>query len=228
MYNIERQEINHLKELGYKWDDLFDIIKMFEDKISKYTGAPYVTVTDCCTHALELSFRYLQTKQKIDKVSLPAYTYLSVPMMLKKLDINFELIDQDWQGYYRFESTNVIDMAVRFTKDCYVPGSFSCVSFGNKKVLQILRGGAVMTDNKQAHEWSQKARYDGRNLTNVPWHTQELFETGYHYNLCVEDCARGIILMDELSKSGDTNPDSIANAKTSYPNLSNIDLKFVR
>jgi len=228
MYNIERQEINHLKELGYKWDDLFDIIKMFEDKISKYTGAPYVTVTDCCTHALELSFRYLQTKQKIDKVSLPAYTYLSVPMMLKKLDINFELIDQDWQGYYRFEPTNVIDMAVRFTKDCYVPGSFSCVSFGNKKVLQILRGGAVMTDNKQAHEWSQKARYDGRNLTNVPWHTQELFETGYHYNLCVEDCARGIILMDELSKSGDTNPDSIANAKTSYPNLSNIDLKFVR
>ena len=26
MYNLERQEINHLKELGYKWDDLFDII----------------------------------------------------------------------------------------------------------------------------------------------------------------------------------------------------------
>ena len=56
MYNLQRQEINHLKELGYKWDDLFDIIKIFENKISKYTGAPYVTVTDCCTHALELSF----------------------------------------------------------------------------------------------------------------------------------------------------------------------------
>ena len=49
MYNLERQEIDHLKELGYKWDNLFDIIKMFENKISKYTGAPYVTVTDCCT-----------------------------------------------------------------------------------------------------------------------------------------------------------------------------------
>ena len=32
-------------------------------------------------------------------------------MMLKKLDIDFELLDQDWQGYYRFEPTNVIDMA---------------------------------------------------------------------------------------------------------------------
>ena len=29
-----------------------------------------MTVTDCCSHALELSFRYLQTKQKINKVSL--------------------------------------------------------------------------------------------------------------------------------------------------------------
>ena len=100
MYNTQRQEINHLKELGYKWNDLFDIIKIFEDKISKYTGSPYVTVTDCCTHALELSFRYLIHKSKITKVTLPAYTYLSVPMMLKKLDIDFELLDQDWQGYY--------------------------------------------------------------------------------------------------------------------------------
>ena len=186
MYNIQRQEINHLKELGYKWNDLFDIIKIFEDKISKYTGSPYVTVTDCCTHALELSFRYLIHKSKITKVTLPAYTYLSVPMMLKKLDIDFELLDQDWQGYYRFEPTNVIDMAVRFTKDCYVPDSFSCVSFGHRKVLQILRGGAIMTDNKQAHEWFQKARYDGRDLKNIPWPKQQSFDIGYHYNLCVE------------------------------------------
>jgi len=222
MYNLERQEINHLKELGYKWEDLFDIIKMFEEKISKYTGAPYVTVTDCCTHALELSLRYLQTKGKVDRVSLPAYTYLSVPMMLEKIDIPYELLDQDWHGYYRFEPTNVIDMAIRFTKDCYVPDSFSCVSFGNKKVLKILRGGAVMTDNKEAHEWLQKARYDGRDLSKVPWPTQEVFETGYHYNLCVEDCARGIILMDELAKNSDTNPDSMTNAKSSYPDLSSI------
>ena len=222
MYNTQRQEINHLKELGYKWNDLFDIIKIFEDKISKYTGSPYVTVTDCCTHALELSFRYLIHKSKITKVTLPAYTYLSVPMMLKKLDIDFELLDQDWQGYYRFEPTNVIDMAVRFTKACYVPDSFSCVSFGHRKVLQILRGGAIMTDNKQAHEWFQKARYDGRDLKNIPWPRQQSFDIGYHYNLCVEDCARGIILMDELAKSGDTNPDSMKNAKLEYPDLSKI------
>lgn len=225
MYHIERQEINYLKHLGYKWNDLFDIIKIFEKKISQYTGAPYVTVTDCCTHALELSFRYLQTKDKMDKVSLPAYTYLSVPMMLKKLNIDYKLLDKNWQGYYRFEPTNVIDMAIRFTKDCYVPGSFSCVSFGNKKVLKILRGGAIMTDNNEAHQWLQKARYDGRDISNVPWHTQDSFDVGYHYNLSIEDCARGIILMDELAKSGKINADSMTDAKSSYPNLSEI-LKY--
>ena len=106
MYDLVRQEIEELKLRKYQWVDLFDIVKIFEDKISKYTGAPYVTVTDCCTHALELSFRYLQTKQKIGTVSLPAYTYLSVPMMLSKISIKFELQDVDWKGYYYFEPTD--------------------------------------------------------------------------------------------------------------------------
>jgi hypothetical protein len=79
-----------------------------------------------------------------------------------------------------------------------------------------------MTDNKEAHEWLQKARYDGRDITNLPWHTQDSFDTGYHYNLSVEDCARGIILMDELSKNGYKNSDSMTDAKSEYPNLSNM------
>ena len=98
---IHRPEIKTLAKNGYKWNDLFDIIKIFEDKISRYTGAPYVTVTDCCTHALELSFRYLQKQSIVKKVSFPSYTYLSVPMMLKKINIDYEMLDHDWQGYYQ-------------------------------------------------------------------------------------------------------------------------------
>ena len=113
-------------------------------------------------------------------------------------------------------------MAIRFTKDCYEPESFSCLSFGSKKVLKVLRGGAIMTDNIEAHKWLQKARYDGRDLTNVPWETQGAFETGYHYNLSIEDCARGIIMMDELAKNGKINADSMTDAKLEYPDLSKI------
>ena len=226
MYDIVRQEIEELKRRNYKWNDLFDIVKIFEDKISKYTGAPYVTVTDCCTHALELSFRYLQGKQTIGTVSLPAYTYLSVPMMLSKIGIKFELQDIDWKGYYYFEPTNVIDMATRFTKDCYIPGSHSCVSFGLKKVLKIMNGGAIMTDDEEAHKWFQHARYDGRDLANIPWTKQKTFDLGYHYYLGVEDCARGIILMDEMAKNGPHNKDSTKSGKLDYPNLANLFLNF--
>ena len=223
---IHRPEIETLEENGYEWNDLFDIIKIFEDKISRYTGAPYVTVTDCCTHALELSFRYLQKQGPIKKVSFPAYTYLSVPMMLKKINIDYEMLDNDWQGYYQFEPTNVVDMAIRFTKDCYIKNKFCCVSFGDKKVVKIIRGGAILTDNRLAHDYFQRARYDGRDLKNVPWTGQKEYEIGYHYNLSIDDCARGIILMDELAKQGLHNKDAIETGKKAYPNLKDYKFNF--
>ena len=49
---------------------------------------------------------------------------------------------------------------------------------------------------------------------------------GYHYNLCVEDCARGIILMDELAKKGKNNNDAMLEGKSHYPDLSKTKLLF--
>ena len=59
----------------------YSTLTNFEKDISKYTGAPYVVLTDSCTHALEICFRYKQT----GPVVCPAHTYLSVPMMLHKV-----------------------------------------------------------------------------------------------------------------------------------------------
>ena len=64
----------------------FDHITEFEDALASYTGAKYAVMTDCCTHALELSF--LATGYK--KTQFTPYTYISIPMMLKKISvINF-------------------------------------------------------------------------------------------------------------------------------------------
>jgi dTDP-4-amino-4,6-dideoxygalactose transaminase len=59
---------------------LFD----FESALAEYTGAPYVVLTDGCTHALELCFRYDVVKQ----TRFTAYTYLSVPMLMHHLGID--------------------------------------------------------------------------------------------------------------------------------------------
>ena len=99
---LERPEINQLKDKGYTWDQPFDIVRLFENKLSAYTGAPYVTVTDCCTHAIELCLRY---ERPIDKLQLPKHTYLSLPMTLSKLNIEFEFVDKDWTGYYYLRNT---------------------------------------------------------------------------------------------------------------------------
>lgn len=225
---IERPEFNLLKKNGYRLNDPFDAIKMFEDKIAAYTGAPYVTVTDCCTHALELCLRYKKyKKEKISKIKIPAHTYISVPQMIKKTGCDFEYDKKLWNGFYYLEPTNIIDMAVRFTKNCYIPGTECCLSFGNKKVLKVYRGGAILTDNKEAHDFYQMAGRDGRLLRYKPWASQKKFPIfGYHYNLSCEDCARGILLMDEMAKQGPHNRDAFDDCLSYYEDLSQLDINF--
>lgn len=222
----QRPELEMLKNSGYAWSNPFDIMKIFEEKMSNYTGAPYVTVTDCCTHALELCLRYKQLQgESIPEIVLPARTYVSVPMMLKKLGIRYQLKDQHWRGYHYLEPTNVVDMAVRFTKDCYIPNSHCCVSFGSRKVLKINRGGAILTDDPIAHRYFQLARADGRNFEFIPWETQRSYDVlGFHYNLSLDDCARGILLMDEHAKQGSVNADAMDSRD--YPDLKEISLNF--
>ena len=219
---LERPEINQLKDKGYTWDQPFDIVRLFENKLSVYTGAPYVTVTDCCTHAIELCLRY---EKPTAKLQLPKHTYLSLPMTLKKLNLQFEFIDNDWTGYYYLAPTKIVDMAARLDKGCYIKNTHSCLSFGHKKVLEILRGGAILTDNKEAHQYFQTARYDGRDINNVPWTKQKEYNIGYHYNLSIEDCARGILLLDQITNIT-YNKDLFTDCKSYYPDLSKIKINY--
>ena len=90
---------------------LFD----FEQALSDYTGAPYVVVTDGCTHALELCFRI----RRVRYCQLPAHTYLSIPQLLNQLNIKYKLTDEEWTGEYRFYDTNIWDSARRLERGMY-------------------------------------------------------------------------------------------------------------
>ena len=35
----------------------FDKVRIFEEKIASFFGAPYAVAVDCCTHGVELSLR---------------------------------------------------------------------------------------------------------------------------------------------------------------------------
>ena len=178
-------------------DNNFDTIHEFEQALSKFTGAPYVIMTDCCTHAIELCLRYDQ----ITQCSFTAYTYLSIPMTMHKLGIDYSLLDTpNWIGEYVFENTRIWDSARLLRQDMYRPGQMQCLSFGYSKPMEIGRGGAILLDDLTAYNKIIKQRYDGRDLTISPWQNQKTFEIGYHYRPTPEEARLGLELLPAVDQ----------------------------
>ena len=57
----------------------FEVVAEFERNIAAFFNAPNAISVDCCTHGLELCLR----QQDIKKFSVPARTYISVPLLAK-------------------------------------------------------------------------------------------------------------------------------------------------
>lgn len=166
----------------------FEPILEFEQTLAQHTGAPYVVATDCCTHALELCLRYQRPKW----VHFTAYTYLSVPMVMHKLGVNYSYVDEPWTGEYPIHGTTIWDSARLLAPGMYRPGQMQCVSFGRDKPLAIGRGGAILLDDHRAYEIMLRQRYDGRDLAVTPWSNQRNFYIGYHYKMNPEEAQIGL------------------------------------
>ena len=167
---------------------MFDKIFEFEHALAEYTGAPYVVMTDCCTHAIELCLRY----HKVTQTAFTPFTYLSIPMTMHKLGIMYMYTEETWIGEYQFHGTTIWDSARRLERGMYRAGSMQCVSFGHSKPLQIGHGGAILLDNKEAYGILLQQRYDGRDLRWAPWQDQQTFYVGYHYRPTIEDALIGL------------------------------------
>ena len=176
----------------------FEIVNKFENKIAEFFGAPYAVAVDCCTHGIELCLR----QQEVLTLIVPKRTYLSVPMLANKLNIRLQWNDEQWEDYYWLECTNIIDAAVLWKKDSYIPNTFMCVSFQFQKHLSLGRGGIILTDNKEAAIELKKMSYDGR-LPNVPWRNQNIDTMGYHYYMAPEIALMGL---NKLEKAINTPP----------------------
>ncbi len=170
----------------------FEVVAQFEDEVSKFFGAPYGVAVDCCTHAIELCLRY----QEIKYYTVPKRTYISVPFLAAKLGIEFGWKDEEWQDYYYLGETNIIDAAVLWRKDSYIPNTFMCVSFQYRKHLNLGRGGIILTDDEKSAKILKKMSYDGR-LPDVPWREQDINLIGYHYYMTPETARNGRWLLPE-------------------------------
>ena len=192
----------------------FDKILKFETALAEFTGAPHAIMTDCCTHALELCFRY----DKVEFCAFTPYTYLSIPMLMYKLKIKFayETDGMQWIGEYQFRKTRIWDSARLLQRNMYRPGQIQCLSFGHGKPLHIGRGGAILLDDKEAYETILRQRYDGRDLTVEPWQSQQTFHVGYHYKPTIEEAEQGLALLEGVKEQ---NPEP---KFVQYPDLRQI------
>jgi len=181
----------------------FDKIANFEKELAEFTGAQYAIMTDCCTHAIEMCLRY----DKITDCSFTPYTYISIPMTMHKLGINYNYFPdhlphrQQWIGEYKFEGTRIWDSARRLEENMYRPGMMQCLSFGHDKPLHIGRGGAILLDDKKAYDSIIRMRYDGRDLNTRPWTEQKTFHVGYHYKPRPEEADWGRALLQGIKEN---------------------------
>ena len=140
----------------------YKIVRMFEEEIAEYTGAPHAISVDSCTNALFLACKYLEVKE----VTIPSKTYLSVPQSIThaggKVIFDKRAETNHWKGMYQLKPYPIWDAAKRLTSNMYVPGQFMTLSFHIKKLLPIWKGGMILTDDAKAADWFKKARYEGR------------------------------------------------------------------
>jgi dTDP-4-amino-4,6-dideoxygalactose transaminase len=202
---------------------IYKITEEFEEKLAHYTGAPYVVALDNLSNALFLALKYEQIEGQT--ITIPARTYPSVPCEIIHAGgkVNFTPVEGNTiKGAYPLEPTNVWDSALRFTADMYLPGTHMCVSFtGPYKHFKLSKGGAILTDNKEAYEWFKRARFSGRN--ECSYHEDHFDMLGWNFYMMPELAARGLLLMNQFYNL-DGSKKSNEDLELPYPDLSKFEI----
>ena len=192
-------------------------VEAFENKLAEFTGAPYVVTTDCCTHAIELCFRLLE----IETCRFTAYTYISVPMTMKMLGVQYELSGTAWKDEYQFLGTPVWDSARCLKPNMYRQKQYQCLSFGHSKPLDNVRGGAILLDNEDHYRQLKMMSYDGRDLTHDNWIDQKVYRQGFHYMMRYEECESATLLLENYISTGD-----FEHRYKPYPDVRDIEIQW--
>lgn len=191
----------------------FSTVSKFENEIAEFFGAPYAVATDSCTHAIELALRYT----KVNSITVPKHTYLSIPFLSEKLNIELKWKDEDWTDYY-YLTDNIIDAAVLWKEKSYIKNTFMGISFQYQKHLSLGKGGVLLCDNPTDYLNLKKMSYDGR-LPEIPWREQNIDCVGFHYYMTPETAQLGL---DKLQKAISTKPRQWV--LSDWPDLTTMDI----
>jgi len=207
---------------------VYRITEEFEEKLSDYTGAPYVVTLDNMSNAIFLALYYENyVKRSIENgiITIPSRTYPSVPCEIihAGLKVNFEEVQgKTIKGIYQLKGSNVWDSALRFTSDMYIPNQHICISFtGPYKHFKLSKGGAILTDSLEAYLWFKRARYSGRR--ECSYHDDNFDMLGWNFYMMPELAARGVLLMNQFYNLDGTKKKN-EDLELPYPDLSKFEI----
>jgi dTDP-4-amino-4,6-dideoxygalactose transaminase len=202
---------------------VYKITEDFEQRLSEYTGAPYVVTVDNQSNALFLALMY--EKVKGIEIEIPARTYPSVPCEIihAGAKVKFKPVKgKTIKGAYQLSPTNVWDSALSFTAGMYKSGTHMCISFtGPYKHFKLSKGGAILTDNEEAYFWFKRARYSGRR--ECSYHEDHFDMLGWNFYMMPELAARGLLLMNQFYTSKGE-PKHNEDLELPYPDLSKFEI----
>lgn len=194
----------------------YRVVEIFEEKISQWCGSKYAIAVESGTAAIFLSLAYRKKCGARGYVTIPKFSYPSVPCSIIHNGFKVEFSDEDWAGEYVLFPLDIWDSALRFRKNMY-HGGFQCLSFHIKKNLKVGRGGMILLDDKEAYEWLKRARFDGRNP--VPLQEDNFTQLGWNFYMSPSDAARGIQLLEVLKQKHPDGAEDLIVAEQGYPNL---------
>jgi dTDP-4-amino-4,6-dideoxygalactose transaminase len=207
---------------------VYKITEDFEKSISDYTGAKYVIALDNMSNGIFLSLYYENhIKKSIPEgvITIPSRTYPSVPCEIihAGLKVNFEPVEgKTIKGAYQLKGSKVWDSALRFTCDMYIPDTHMNISFtGPYKHFKLSKGGAILTDDYDAHLWFKRARYSGRR--ECSYHDDYFDMLGWNFYMIPELASRGLLLINQFYNIDGTKKHN-EDLELPYPDLSKFDI----
>ena len=193
----------------------YEVTRRFERELCTYTGAQYAVAVNSCTAALLLTCKWWRPRSPTYDCTLtiPARTYMSVPMAIRNAEC-WPLFDaRRWIGAYQLLPSTIWDCARRFTSGMYIAGQFQCVSFSASKILGAEQGGAILHDNAEADAWFRRMRFDGR--TEGVDAMEDTFDlVGHHCLMLPSVAATLLVRLYHLPKHNEDLPER------EYPDLS--------
>jgi hypothetical protein len=175
--------------------DPWDYVTSFENAIKEYCGYGFAIACDSNTNAIKLCLEYLGIKN--EKIRIPAKTYVSVPNQIIHSGNYPELVGMEWYGEYEIGETGIIDSACKFEKNSAISHQdphYKILSFHHRKIINIGKGGMILTNDAEFEGWARTMIYDGRHK-EVKYDNDEFDCYGYHMYMTPEDAKKGLSIL---------------------------------